>query len=64
MLQKTQLQIVQLLASPKAVLALRALVFLFLVGASLMFPETVMAGPSPGGIGGGPASADTFYFGF
>jgi hypothetical protein len=64
MFQKIQLQIVQLFASPNATLVLRALVFLFLVGASLMFPETVMAGPSPGGIGGSPTSAETFYFGF
>lgn len=64
MFQKTQLQIVQLLASPKATLVLRAIVFLFLVGASLMFPETVMAGPSPGGIGGSPTTNDFFYFGF
>ncbi len=64
MFQKTQLQIAQLLSSPKATLAIRALIFLVLVGASLMFPETVMAGPSPGGIGGGPASNDIINFGF
>ena len=63
MFQKTQFQIAQLLASPKATLALRALIFFFLIGASLMFPETVMAGPSPGGIGGGPASSDLLLLG-
>lgn len=64
MSQKTQLRIAQLIASPKTALVLRALIFVFLVGASLMFPETVMAGPSPGGIGGSPASSDFFFFGF
>lgn len=52
MFQKTQIQIAQLIASPNATLVLRAIVFLFMVGASLMFPETVQAGPSPGGFTG------------
>lgn len=62
MFQKTQIQISKLLSSPKAIFVMRALIFAFMIGVSLLFPESALAdGPSPGGFTGGTTDVINYF---
>lgn len=51
MIERTKNTVVQLVNSPNGMFLLRLFIAAAMITASLLFPESALAGPTPGGTG-------------